>query len=234
MSLTLFFAYPKAPPTSPPTASKTSLKKTKRRQKSLMVIKANTPDIRKHRKNKRKALCPNRADISYLKTTKRHRTDDQKLICQVYLQPIEMLSPAKKTIISYLSNKYLWTKCLLVIKTNKTGATACYLRRKKFLMNTVRLYQHIKTNNRSVFFGIVYQSAIREERYTLNQKKLLHTSAVACSAQNCRKKKDCFVRKSNSQTKNIQANVVYLPKFYGTKSDFQPCFTPSNRFATKL
>lgn len=135
-----------------------------------MVIKAAAPDILRHRKNKRKALCPNRADISYLKTTKRHRTDDQKLICQVYLQPIEMLSQAKKTIISYLSNKYLWTKCLLVIKTNKTGITAYYLRRKKFLLNTVRLYQHIKTNNRSVFFGIVYQSANREEQYTLNQK----------------------------------------------------------------
>lgn len=95
----------------------------------------------------------------------------------------------KKTIISYLSNKYLWTKCLLVIKTNKTGTTACYLRRKKFLLNTVRLYQHIKTNNRSVFFGIVYQSANREEQYTLNQKKLLHTSAAARSAQNAVKRK---------------------------------------------
>lgn len=135
-----------------------------------MVIKTTAPDIRRHRKNKRKALCPNRADISYLKTTKRHRTDDQKLICQVFSQPIEMLSPVKKTIISYLSNKYLWTKYLLVIKTNKTRTTSCYLRRKKFLLITVRLYQHIKANNHSVFFGFVYQSANREEQYTLNQK----------------------------------------------------------------
>lgn len=171
MRFTVFHDKPKAPSTSLPTAKKDVATEDKKTSKNLpWLSRQQPPDILRHRKNKRKALCPNRADISYLKTTKRHRTDDQKLICQVYLQPIEMLSPAKKTIISYLSNKYLWTKCLLVIKTNKTGTTACYLRRKKFLLNIVRLYQHIKTNNRSVFFGFVYQSTNREEQYTLNQK----------------------------------------------------------------
>ena len=206
MRYTVFHDKSKAPLTSLPTAKKDVATEDKKTSKNLSWLsRQQSPDILRHRKNKRKALCPNRADISYLKTTKQHRTDDQKLICQVYLQPIEMLSPAKKTIISYLSNKYLWTKCLLVTKTNKTGTTACYLRRKKFLLNTVRLYQHIKTNNHSVFFGIVYQSANREEQYTLNQKSSYTHPLRHARSKITVKKTRHLVNQPNPQTKNFQA-----------------------------
>ena len=141
--------------------------------------------------------------------------------------------PAKKTIISYLSNKYLWTKCLLVIKTNKTGTTACYLRRKNSFWIPLGYINTLKQITARYFSALYIKARTEKSSTRLIKKALTHIRCGTLGAKR-RKKKDCFVRKSNSQTINIQANVVYLPKFYGTKSDFQRCFTSTNRFAIKL
>ena len=171
MRFTIFHDKPKAPPTSLPTAKKDVTTEDKKTSKNLSWLSRQQPPIHSDTERTNVKLFAQTAPTFHIW---RQRNDIEPTIKNSSVKSTCNRSKCchrpKKTIISYLSNKYPRAKCLLVIKTNKTGTTACYLRRKKFLLNTVRLYQHIKTNNRSVFFGIVYQSANREEQYTLNQK----------------------------------------------------------------